>query len=194
QAKFIDSDAAARLVRDGATVVVAGNGAGMCSGEEILAGIERRFLETGHPRDLTVIHSLGIGDRNDLGINRFAHEGLVRRVIAGHFTWSPRMQQLIRDEKVECYSFPAGTLQLLLREIGAGRPGIITETGLGTFVDPRQDGGACNARSRDELVELIRIDGREYLRYKPFPVDVAIVRGTYADVRGNISPEEEAVD
>ena len=192
--KLIDADAAARLIRDGDSVAVTGNGAGMVSGEAILASIEDRFLRTGHPRDLTVVHSLGIGDRHTLGINRLAHEGLVRRVIAGHFTWSPRMQQLIREEKVEAYSFPAGALQLLLREIGAGRPGLITETGLGTFVDPRQDGGACNARSRDELVVLLTVGGKEHLRYKPFRVDVAIVRGTYADPRGNISPEEEPID
>jgi acyl CoA:acetate/3-ketoacid CoA transferase len=91
-------------------VAVSGNGAGMASAEAILAAIEARFLETGHPRDLTVVHSLGLGDRKELGINRLAHEGLVRKVIAGHFTWSARMQQLIREEKVEAYSFPAGAL------------------------------------------------------------------------------------
>jgi acyl CoA:acetate/3-ketoacid CoA transferase len=192
--KLIDPAAAAALIRDGDTVAVTGNGAGMNSGEAILAAIEARFLETGHPRDLTVVHSLGLGDRKELGINRLAHEGLVRKVIAGHFTWSVRMQQLIRDEKVEAYSFPAGVLQLLLREIGAGRPGLFTRTGLGTFVDPRQDAGACNSRSRETLVELMEIDGREILRYKPFKVDVAVVRGSFADPRGNVSPEEEAMD
>ena len=186
--------AAAALIRDGDTVAVAGNGAGMGSAEAILAAVEQRFLETGHPRDLTVVHSLGLGDRDRLGINRLAHQGLVARLIAGHFTWSTRMQELIRDEKVEAYSFPAGVIQLLLREIGAGRPGLFTETGLGTFADPRQGGGSCNARSRQQLVELMQVDGKDLLRYKPFRVDVAIVRGTYADTRGNISPEEEAVD
>jgi acyl CoA:acetate/3-ketoacid CoA transferase len=192
--KLVDAAAAAALIRDGGTVVVTGNGAGMGSAEAILAAVEARFLESGRPRDLTVVHKLGLGDRGELGINRLAHEGLVRRVIAGHFTWSLRMQELIREEKVEAYRFPAGALQLLLREIGAGRPGLFTETGLGTFVDPRQDGGACNARSREALVELMTVDGREILRYRPFRVDVAIVRGTYADPRGNVSPEEESMD
>ena len=119
---------------------------------------------------------------------------MVRKVIASHFTWSVKMQQLIRDEKIEAYCFPGGVIQQLLREIGAGRPGLITHSGLGTFVDPRQDGGRCNRRSREDLVELMHIDGKEVLRYKPFKVDVAIIRGTYADTRGNLSPEEEAVD
>ena len=192
--QFLTADAAAALIQDGQTVAISGNGAGMISAEAILAALERRFLDTGHPRGLTLVHSLGLGDRDALGTNRLAHEGLVRKVIAAHFTWSPRMQQLIRDEKIEAYCLPGGVIQHLLREIGAGRPGLFTHSGLGTFVDPRQDGGRCNARSRESVVELLTIDGREVLHYKPFKVDVAIVRGTYADTRGNISPEGEAID
>jgi acyl CoA:acetate/3-ketoacid CoA transferase len=191
---FVNAAEAARLVKDGDTVAVSGNGAGMISAEAIFAALEQRFLDTGHPRGLTLVHSLGLGDRGSLGTNRFAHEGMVRKLVAGHFTWSPRMQQLVREEKVEAYCFPGGVIQHLLREIGAGRPGLFTHSGLGTFVDPRQDGGRCNARSRETLVELMHIDGRDILRYKPFKVDVAIVRGTYADARGNISPEDEAID
>ncbi len=192
--RFLSATDAALLVKDGDTVAVSGNGAGMISAEAIFAALEQRFLGTGHPRDLTLVHSLGLGDRGDLGTNRFAHEGMVRKVVAAHFTWSPRMQQLVRDEKIEAYCFPGGVVQHLLREIGAGRPGLFTHSGLGTFVDPRQDGGRCNARSREQLVELMQIDGKEVLHYKPFKVDVAIVRGTYADGRGNISPEAEAID
>jgi acyl CoA:acetate/3-ketoacid CoA transferase len=104
------------------------------------------------------------------------------------------MQKLVGEEKIEAYCFPGGVVEHLLREIGAGRPGLFTHSGLGTFVDPRQGGGRCNARSRETLVELMHVDGREVLHYKPFKVDVAIVRGTYADARGNVSPEEEAID
>lgn len=193
-ARFIHAREAAALVNDGDTVAVSGNGAGMISAEAILEAIERRFLETGSPRGLTLVHSLGLGDRGSLGTNRFAHEGMLRKVIAAHFTWSPRIQQLIREEKVEAYCLPAGVIQQLLREIGAGRPGLFTHCGLGTFVDPRHDGGRCNSRSRETLVELMEIGGREVLHYKPFPVDIAIIRGTYADTRGNLSPEEEALD
>ncbi len=182
------------MLKDGDTVAVSGNGAGMISAEAVFAAIEARFLETRHPRDLTLVHSLGLGDREALGTNRFAHRGMLRRVIAGHFTWSPKIQQLIRDNEIEAYCFPGGAIQHLLREIGAGRPGLFTHCGLGTFVDPRHDGGRCNERTREELVEVIHVDGREVLRYKPFRVDVAIIRGTYADRRGNISPEEEAID
>jgi acyl CoA:acetate/3-ketoacid CoA transferase len=192
--KFVTAEAAAACIRNGDTVTIAGNGAGMVAAEAIFAAVEKRFLESGEPRDLTLVHSLGLGDRDELGTNRFAHEGMVRKVIASHFTWSTKMQELIREEKVEAYCFPAGVVQQLLREIGAGRPGLITHSGLGTFVDPRQDGGRCNQRSRESLVEVMTIDGKDVLHYKPFKVDVAIIRGTYADAKGNISPEEEAVD
>ncbi len=193
-ARLMQARDAAALIQDGDTVAVSGNGAGMISAEAILEAVEQRFLETGSPRDLTLVHSLGLGDRASMGANRFAHEGMLRKVIAAHFTWSPRIQQLIREEKIEAYCFPAGAIQQLLREIGAGRPGLFTHVGLGTFVDPRHDGGRCNSRSREELVELLQIGGREVLHYKPFRVDIAIIRGTYADTRGNLSPEEEALD
>jgi acyl CoA:acetate/3-ketoacid CoA transferase len=192
--RFTNAIDAAALIEDGDTIAISGNGAGMISAEAVFAAVERRFLETGHPRDLTLVHSLGLGDRGALGTNRFAHEGMLRKIVASHFTWSPKMQQLIREEKVEAYCFPAGVIQQLLREIGAGRPGLFTHSGLETFADPRQDGGRCNRRSRETLVELLHIDGREVLRYKPFQVDAAIIRATYADARGNLSPEEEAVD
>lgn len=192
--RFLDAQAAAELINDGDTVAISGNGAGMVSAEAIFAAVEQRFLATGHPSGLTLVHSLGLGDRANLGTNRFAHEGMLRKVIAAHFTWSPKIQQLIREEKIEAYCFPGGVIQHLLREIGAGRPGLFTHSGVGTFVDPRHDGGRCNQRSREELVELLHMDGREILRYKPFKVDVAIIRASYADTRGNLSPEEEPID
>ena len=194
KAEFKSATVAAAMIRNGDTIAISGNGAGMISAEAIFAAIEMRFLETGEPRDLTLVHSLGLGDRGDLGTSRFAHEGMIRKVIASHFTWSSKFQDLIREEKIEAYCFPGGVIQQLLREIGAGRPGLITHSGLGTFVDPRQDGGRCNRRSQQSLVELMHLDGKEVLRYKPFRVNVAIIRGTYADTRGNISSEEEAVD
>lgn len=192
--KFLSAKDAAALIKDGDTVAISGNGAGMISAEEIFEAVEARFLETGHPRDLTLVHSLGLGDRDQLGTNRFAHEGMVKRIIAAHFTWSPKMQQLVREEKLEAYCFPGGVIQHLLREIGAGRPGLFTHSGVGTFVDPRQQGGKCNTRTTEDLVEHLTIDGKDILRYKPFKVDVAIVRGTFADTKGNISPEEEGID
>ncbi len=189
--KVISAQDAARLVPDGATLGTIGGGGGLVEADALLAAIEERFLSTGAPTGLRVIHSLGIGDRDRRGLNRLAYEGLVRKVIGGHWIWSPRMQALAREEKIEAYVLPAGVTAQLMREIGAGRSGLITHVGLGTFVDPRQDGGRMNRSAQDTLVELIEIDGRTLLRYKPFPVHVAVLRGSYADPDGNISLEEE---
>src|SRR3546814_459039 len=192
--KSMSADDAAALVKDGVTVAVTGSGGGLVEPDAVFAAIERRFLSGAGPAGLTLVHSLGLGDRNERGSNRFAHDGMVRRVIGGHWTWSQRMQALARDNRLEAYALPGGAIAHLLREIGAGRPGLITHVGLGTFVDPRLGGGRMNDAAQDDVVELLQLDGKEYLRYKPFKVDVGIVRGTYADTAGNISLEDEPAD
>lgn len=192
--KFVTADGAAALIRDGATIGIVGAGGGLMEPSAVFAAIERRFLATRHPAGLTLVHALGVGDRKEMGINRFAHEDMVKRVIGGHWVWSPRMQQLAHDEKIEAYVLPAGVVMQLYREIGAGRPGLVTHVGLGTFVDPRLSGGRMNASAKASLVEVLSIDGDEWLRYKPFPIDVAIIRGTYADPRGNMSLIGEAAN
>ena len=130
--------------------------------------VEQKYLADGHPRNLTVVHALGIGDRGERGLNRFAHEGMVRRVIGGHWVWSPKMQEMARSGHIEAYVMPSGVTMQLMREIAANRPGLITHVGLGTFIDPVQDGGKMNAATTEDLVERIDIDGRTYLRYLPY--------------------------
>lgn len=183
----------AARVPDGATVALTGSGV-FLEADEIFAALERRFLETGRPSGLTLVHALGIGDGKGSGLGRFAHEGMTRRVIGGHWSWSPAMQRLARENRIAAYSFPAGVISTLLRESGAGRPGLVTHVGLGTFADPRVDGGRINAAATESLVELVEFDGREWLRYKPLRIDVAIVRGSAIDPRGNISLVREPCD
>ncbi|HWL67736.1 MAG TPA: CoA-transferase [Geminicoccus sp.] len=195
--KRIDADAVAATIEDGATILLASNGGGMLEADFVYAAIEQRFLTTGHPRDLTLVHALGIGDGKERGLNRFAHEGMVARVIGGHWSWSPRMQALAEAELIEAFVLPAGCIALRNREVGAGRPGLITHVGLGTFADPRLGGGAANERARrsgTRLVELIEIGGEEKLRYLPFRADLAIVGGSVADPAGNVSFVHEAAD
>lgn len=192
--KFRSADAAAARIADGATIAICGAGGGLVEPDEILAAIERRFLATGHPRGLTLVHAQGLGDGEQRGLNRFAHEGMVRRVIGAHWSWSPRMQALAAAEKLEAYAFPGGAIQHMIRESGAGRPGLITPIGLGTMVDPRHGGGRMNASATEALNGIIVIDGHEYIRYKPLRIDVAIVRGSLADAAGNTSFEEEGAE
>jgi propionate CoA-transferase len=189
--KFTTADEAAALIRDGDTVALIGGGGGLVEATCLHAAIEKRFLATQHPRELTVVHSLGIGDRKERGLNRFAHERMVKRVIGGHWVWSPRMQELARSDRIEAYVLPGGVCMQLFREIGAGRPGLFTHVGLGTFCDPRIDGGRMNKAAKEPLAEVMMIAGRELLFYKAFPVNVAVIRGSMADAHGNVSLDQE---
>jgi len=189
---FTPAEVAAQIF-DGATVALTGSGI-FLEADAIFEAIEASFLATGHPRDLTLVHALGIGDGRKSGLNRFAHEGLVRRVIGGHWSWSPTMQKLASENKLEAYSFPAGAISTLLREIGARRPGAITRIGLGTFADPRVDGGRCNTRATAELVEHVTFDGLDYLRYKPIHIDFGLIRGSTSDAFGTLTLHREPAD
>ena len=195
--KRIGADAVAATIEDGATILLCGSGGGLIEADHVYAAIERRFSATGHPRGLTLVHALGIGDAQEKGLSRFAHEGMVVRVVGGHWSWSPKLQALAEAELIEAFVLPAGCIALLNREIGAGRPGLITHVGLGTFADPRLGGGAANERARrsgHKLVERIEIGGVEKLRYLPFRADVGIVRGSIGDAAGNVSMIHEAAD
>ncbi len=194
RAQFLTADEAIALIRDDDTVAVIGGGGGLMEAAALFAAVERRFLATGAPRDLSLIHSLGVGDRKRRGLSCFAYEGLVRKVTGGHWVWSPKMQELARANKIEAYVLPGGVVMQLYREIGAGRPGLLSRVGLGTFVDPRLEGGRMNEAAKETLVETMTIGGEEYLFYKSFPVHVALLRGTYADDEGNISLAEEAAN
>jgi propionate CoA-transferase len=191
--KVISAADAARLVPTGKTLLVSGSGGGHAVPEAILAAMESRFLSEGQPRDLCLVHVVGIGDRVTKGADHFGHEGFVRRSITSALVDSPRLEKLALADRLESYTLPQGVLSQLMREIAGGRPGLITKTGLHTFVDPRQQGARQSASAKEELVELIRIGGEEWLRFKPLRFDVAFLRGTTADEDGNVSMEEEAI-
>ncbi len=194
QRKFMTADEAVQLIRDNDTVGLMGGGGGLMEATHVFEAVERRFVNTQLPRQLTVVHALGIGDKKTKGMNCFAHQGLVKRVIGGHWVWSPRMQQLAKNNEIEAYILPGGVSSQLMREIGAGRPGLFTHVGLGTVCDPRLGGGKMNQAAKEDLSEVVNFDGREYLRYKTFPIHIAIVRASAADEDGNISFEHEAAN
>ncbi|MEU3980890.1 CoA-transferase [Streptomyces sp. NPDC026672] len=191
--RITTAEEAAALVPDGATVLVDGSGGGVNEPAAVLTGLEARFLAESRPRDLTLVHISGMGDGHGGGIDRFAHPGMVRRVVGGHWGWTPRMQRLALDERIEAYCLPQGTLSHLMRDIAAGRPGAISAVGLGTFVDPRLGGGRLNASATEDVVQLVELAGREWLFTPAFPIDVAVIRGTRADTNGNITMDGEGL-
>ena len=190
--KMISAQKAVEIIKTGDTVVSEGF-VGDNFPEYLAIALEERFVKTGTPRDLTLVYVAGQGDGLDKGMNHFAHKGLVKRLIGGHTGLAPKLGKMALENKIEAYNFPQGTISHLLRDIAAKRPGSITKVGLKTFVDPRVEGGRVNSITKADLVELMTIDGEEYLRYKPLPIDIAIIRGTTADTKGNISYEKECL-
>lgn len=190
-AKKISSQDLARKIPNGSTIALVGFG-GMGQCEKILRSIGRQFKESGSPNNLTVFHTAGQSD-NINGIENIAEEGLISRVIGGHWGLAPKLRKLIVENKVECHCWPQGQLTHLLRAMANEMPGHISPIGLGTFVDPRLEGGKFNEKTmqKDDLVQVININEQEFLMYPSIPFDYVFIRGTSIDEDGNITTEEE---
>jgi len=190
--KIVSPEAAIAIIQDDDVLATTGYG-GNGVPELLLSALEKRFEETGSPKNLTLVHSTGQGDMKDRGLNHLAHEGLIKRIIGGYYGLSPKLAQLATDNKVEAYNFPEGCILQLYRDIASGKPGTFSKVGLGTYIDPRIEGGRMNAKTTEELVELINLGDEEWLFFKSFPISVVFLRGTTADINGNISIEREAL-
>ena len=192
RSKIVSAREAILLIKNGDTIATGGFvGAGFA--EDLAIYLEEYYLETKKPKGLTLLYAAGQGDYVNRGLNHFGHEGLVAKIVGGFFGAAPKLSRFVIENKIEAYNFPQGVISHMFRDIAAHKPRTITTIGLETFVDPRHGGGKVNEMTTEDLVELITFDGKEYLAYKTFPIDVALLRGTTSDENGNITMEKEAL-
>lgn len=197
RSKVVSMETVAALVPSGATVSVSSS-SGLGCPDATLRAIGGRFQTVGAPAGLTVVSPIAAGDMYGIdGIDHLAQSGLLRRIVAGSYPSgpstmpSPKIWQMIDGDAVEAYNLPSGVLFQMHASAATRQPGVLTKVGLDTFVDPRRQGGRMNAATVEDLVRVVQFDGEEWLHYPAIPIDVAIVRGTTADEKGNISTEHE---
>lgn len=190
--KIVSARDAVAIIRSGDTIASSGF-VGVGTPDAVISAIEKRFLETGEPRNLSLVFAAAPGDGREKGLNRLAHDGMVKRLVGGHFGLIPKLAEKAVSGACEAYNLPLGCVSHLFRQIAGRKAGLMSKVGLGTFVDPRNGGGKINANTTEDLVELMEIEGEPWLFYKTFPIHVAILRGTTADPFGNVTMEKEAL-
>ncbi len=190
--KLVSPQEAVSIIKNN-DVVALGGFIGIGIAEELLEALAQRFLQTGEPKDITLLYASGIGDGKEKGVNRIAHKGLIKKAICGHWGLTPKLAALAINNEIEAYNLPQGVISSIFRDTAAHRPRTISSVGLGTFVDPRFGGGKLNSITTEDLVELVSFDNKDYLAYKTLPINVAIIRATTADLDGNLTLEKEAL-
>ncbi|NFS84123.1 3-oxoacid CoA-transferase, partial [Clostridium botulinum] len=155
--KVLTGEEAVKLIND-EDVLATGGFVGSCAPETLNKSLEKRFLETGHPKNITLVHAAGQGDGKGKGSDHYAHEGMLKRVIAGHWNLAPKLGKLAVENKIEAYNLPQGTISQLFRDIAGKRVGTITHVGLNTFVDLRVSGGKLNEKTKEDIVKIINIE------------------------------------
>lgn len=191
--KFISAKEVAKKIEN-ESIVATGGFVGIGVAEEVLTEMENHYLENKKPTNLTLIYAAGQGDGKGKGLNHLAHEGMVNKVIGGHWGLAPKLGNLALENKIQGYNLPQGVISHMFRDLASGKKGTISKIGIGTFVDPQLQGGKVNEITSEDIVKEIFIENERHLYFKaPSKIDFAILRGTLADEDGNISLEKEAL-
>ncbi|NNS69991.1 acyl CoA:acetate/3-ketoacid CoA transferase [Escherichia coli] len=189
----LSAQEAVNYIPDEATLCVLGAGGGILEATTLITALADKYKQTQTPRNLSIISPTGLGDRADRGISPLAQEGLVKWALCGHWGQSPRISELAEQNKIIAYNYPQGVLTQTLRAAAAHQPGIISDIGIGTFVDPRQQGGKLNEVTKEDLIKLVEFDNKEYLYYKAIAPDIAFIRATTCDSEGYATFEDEVM-
>lgn len=196
--KHVTAAEAVARIPDGAVVTVSSSSALGCP-DAVLEALGERFRAEGHPRGLTTLHPIAAGDMYGVkGIDHIARDGLLARVIAGSYPSGPsnlpmpEIWKMVVEDRVAAYNVPSGIMFDMHRDVAARRPGVLTKVGLDTFVDPIREGCAMNARAAAApIVRRQDLGGDTWLHFPNIVPDVAILRATTADERGNLTYEHE---
>ena len=196
-AKIISLGEAVDLIHDGMTVGISGFGA-FASPDSVLEAMGKKFREKNTPRDLTIVSGVAPGDfvEDGCGLSKIKDEGIIDTLIASHLRMSPPIGRAVSENKIAAFSMPLGVYGQLMAAIGGHRPGVLTHVGLHTYADPRQEGCKLNGRAKAqdrEIVQVVQVDGKDYLFYKAFHIDACILHASYADELGNISLQDEPI-
>ncbi|MBM4315211.1 MAG: 3-oxoacid CoA-transferase, partial [Deltaproteobacteria bacterium] len=143
--KVVSFEEAVGVVRDGDTLLIGGSGGGHAIPEALIVALKQRYLKEAGPGRITLLHPVGIGDNVSQGVGHLAYPGLVKRIVTAALVNSPAIQKMAEQDTIEAYTLPQGALSQLMREMAAGRPGLLSPVGLHTFVDPRLGGGRQSA-------------------------------------------------
>ena len=189
----LSAQEAVNYIPDEATLCVLGAGGGILEATTLITALADKYKQTQTPRNLSIISPTGLGDRADRGISPLAQERLVKWALCGHWGQSPRISDLAEQNKIIAYNYPQGVLTQTLRAAAAHQPGIISDIGIGTFVDPRQQGGKLNEVTKEDLIKLVEFENKEYLYYKAIAPDIAFIRATTCDSEGYATFEDEVM-
>lgn len=188
---IITARQAAALVPSHSTLTTGGFGS--CGHPDLLTqALAERHAETAAPAALTLVFAAGQGDKASLGLNRLARPGLLKKVIGGYWALTPALGQMALRGEIEAHNWPQGVISHLFRAIAGGKSGVLSGVGLHTFIDPRHEGGKVGPATKETLVSVVNVAGKEEMFYPALPIDVAFLRGSRADADGNITMEDEA--
>ena len=196
--KLIAAKHAASLIKDGAIITVSSS-SGLGCPDALLQALGERYRQEGKPRKITSIHPIAAGDMYGIkGIDHIAQQGLLARAIAGSYPSGPSslpmpaIWRMITEDELAAYNLPSGVLFDMHREAARGGPGVLTQVGMDTYVDPKLEGGAMNNQAAAApLVQRVQFTGKDWLFFPVIKPDLAFIRATTADTRGNLSYEHE---